>query len=61
MSLYRVRREYKRAYARVNGLFGHGEEEKLKGFAAVEKFVKVALENPPVLLGPRFLLHQKRF
>ena len=48
LSLYRVRRfarktrEYKRAYARVHGLFGHGEEEKLKGFAAVEKFVKQA-------------------
>ena len=38
----RKTREYKRAYARMHGLFGAGEEEKLEGFAEVEKFVKAA-------------------
>lgn len=36
----RKTREYMRAYARMHMLFGYGVEDKVEGFAAVQKFVK---------------------
>ena len=36
----RKTREYMRGYARLHSLFGFGEDEKMEGFFAVEKFVR---------------------
>ena len=34
----RKTREYMRGYARMHMLFGYGEDDKIEGFSAVEKF-----------------------